>query len=467
VTRVVAVSNRVADPYRSDAAGGLSVGVLAALEAGSGVWFGWSGELTDHAAHDVTVHSRRGVTYATLDLDRAMFEGYYNGFCNNTLWPLFHYRLGFFEYDRKQFEAYLAVNALFARKLKPLLTPDDVVWVHDFHLIPLGARLREAGKAPPLGFFLHTPFPSFEVMRALPVHDELLEQLCAYDVVGFQTEHDLRTFKDAACAQTGARELADGSLRYRDRTIRADVFPIGVDVDACVQLAIENAGSRSLDSIRASLRGRQLLIGVDRLDYSKGLPKRFRAYERLLDAYPEHHGGVVFMQIAPRTRTGVRAYTDIRHELEQAAGRINGKYAEVDWVPLRYLNRVVERGMLMAMLRLARIGLVTPIRDGMNLVAKEYVAAQDPSDPGVLVLSTLAGAADELKDAVLVNPHDIDAVAAGVDRALRMPLEERRTRHAAMLEVLRRNDIAAWRDRFVGALTTAATPAILPAFRRS
>jgi trehalose 6-phosphate synthase len=457
VSRIVAVSNRVADPHQSGDTGGLAVGLLAALERGGGVWFGWSGEITEGDAHALKAYSRCGVTYATFDLSRARYEEYYNGFCNNTLWPLFHYRLGFFEYHRSQFDAYVEANELFARELKPLLEPDDIVWVHDFHLIPLGAELRRAGHTQRLGFFLHTPLPPFEVLRALPVHGQLLELLCAYDVVGFQTERDLSAFRDAVAQPPIAADvLADGSLRHNGRTIHAGVFPIGVDVDACARLAVANLHSPQLEGIRASLRARKLLIGVDRLDYSKGLPKRFQAYEKLLDDYEEHRGNVVFMQIAPRTRAGVRAYTEIRHELERAAGNINGKYAEIDWVPLRYLNRVVDRGTLMAMFRLARIGLVTPVRDGMNLVAKEYVAAQDPADPGVLVLSTMAGAAEELADAVLVNPHDIDAVAAGVDRALRMPLEERRTRHAALLEVLRRNDIGAWRARFVAALETTA-----------
>jgi trehalose 6-phosphate synthase len=453
VSRVVAVSNRVADPRQSGDTGGLAVGVLAALERGGGVWFGWSGELTEDDAHIVKVYSRHGVTYATMDLSRARYEEYYNGFCNNTLWPLFHYRLGFFEYHRSQFDAYLTVNELFAHELKPLLEPDDIAWVHDFHLIPLGAELRRAGQAQRLGFFLHTPLPPFEVLRALPVYEQLLELLCAYDVVGFQTERDLSAFREAlAQPPISAEVLDDGSLRHRGHIVHPGVFPIGVDVESCARLAVANLRARQLEGIRASLRGRQLLIGVDRLDYSKGLPKRFQAYEKLLDDYEQHRGNVVFMQIAPRTRTGVRAYTEIRHELERAAGSINGKYAEVDWVALRYLNRVVDRGPLMATFRLARIGLVTPVRDGMNLVAKEYVAAQDPADPGVLVLSTMAGAAEELADAVLVNPHDIDAVAAGVDRALRMPLEERRARHAALLDVLRRNDIGAWRARFIATL---------------
>jgi trehalose 6-phosphate synthase len=367
---------------------------------------------------------------------------------------------GFFEFSRSEFEAYTAVNELFAHKLAPLLTHDDVVWVHDFHLIPLGAFLRQTHPALPIGFFLHTPLPSFEVLRALPVYPELLTRWCAYDLIGFQTKRDLAAFREAVSQpEIGGEVLSAGSIRYGDRTLRAEVFPIGIDVASCAELAAAHSRSRKLESIRASLHSRELLIGVDRLDYSKGLPKRFQAYERLLERYDEHRGNIVFMQIAPRTRSGVRAYTEIRHELERAAGNINGRYAEIDWVPLRYLNRVVDRGTLMATFRLARIGLVTPLRDGMNLVAKEYVAAQDPADPGVLVLSTMAGAAEELVDAVLVNPHDIDAVAEGIHRGIEMPLEERRARHAAMLRLLRVNDINAWRDGFLDALAATASRA--------
>lgn len=465
MSRIVVVSNRIADPKQSVATGGLAVGVLNALESSGGLWFGWSGDLAEGEAAEARVRTRRGISYATIDLDEHRFERYYNGFCNNTLWPLFHYSVGFLEYERSQFETYGEINALFARKLLPLLQSDDLIWVHDFHLIPLGARLRELGVTQPLGFFLHTPFPSFEVMRALPVYKELLHEFCAYDVVGFQTERDLRAFRDSmAQPEVGATVAADGSLHCLGRTVRTDVFPIGVQTEACASLAEANGQSRQVERARASLHGRQLMIGVDRLDYSKGLPRRFRAYQRLLERYPQTRRNVVFMQIAPPTRIGVRAYQEIRNELEQAAGHINGEFAETDWVPLRYLNRAIDRGTLMAMFRLARLGLVTPIRDGMNLVAKEYVAAQDPADPGVLVLSTMAGAAQELREAVLVNPYDIDAVAEGIQRGLMMPLEERRERHAAMIDVLQRNSIETWRKRFVAALaaTGSASESVAP-----
>ena len=457
MSRLVAVSNRVADPRHRASTGGLAVGLLSALEKGGGVWFGWNGELTEGAPHEPQMHVRQGVRYATIDLNSREFEQYYNGFCNNTLWPLFHYRLGLFEYQRAQFESYLRVNDVFAAKLLPLLGADDLIWVHDFHLIPLAVRLRKAGVARPLGFFLHTPFPPAEVLRALPVYRQLLEELCAYDVIGFQTDRDLAAFRDAATRpEIGAESLGNGSLRLRGHTIDARTFPIGIDVAASAESAAAQEDSRQVQAVRGSLHGRQLLFGVDRLDYSKGLVKRFEAYERFLERFNEFRGKVVYMQIAAPTRAGIRAYAEIRRELERVSGHINGRFAEVDWVPLRYLNRAVDRRALMAILRLARIGLVTPVRDGMNLVAKEFVAAQDPTDPGVLVLSTMAGAAEELKDAVLVNPHDVDDVAEGIHRGLVMPLDERRARHAAMLEVLRRNDIRAWRERFVAALEAAA-----------
>ena len=458
MTRVVAVSNRVADPVDGKAPGGLAVGVLAALEQTGGMWFGWSGKLGSGIYSEPELVQKGRITYATFPLNRAKFDEYYNGFCNNILWPVFHYTLGMLEYDRSQYHAYLQINALFARWLVPLLTADDVVWVHDYHLIPLAKELRQLGVDRPIGFFLHTPFPPYEVLRALPVHRELLHALCAYDVVGFQTKRDLRAFRDSVSRRdVGAKLLPGGRVRYGDRVLRAEVFPIGIDVEGCRRMAVAAQRHRRLARTKESLGHRTLLLGADRLDYSKGLPERFGAYERLLETHEQYRGNVVFMQVAPPTRAGVRAYAEIREQLERAAGHINGRFGEMDWVPLRYLNKDLDRSMLMGLLRLARVGLVTPIRDGMNLVAKEYVAAQDPEQPGALVLSNMAGAAQELDAAVLVNPYDMDGVAEGIQHALQMSLDERRERHADMMRVLRRNDITAWHERFIEALTSAGT----------
>ena len=455
--RLVAVSNRVARPTgETKSTGGLAVGILAALEEHGGIWFGWNGKTTEGEPGDARLEQRGNITYATIDLNEHSYELYYNGFSNTSLWPVCHYLLGYFRYDRREYEGYMRVNSLFARKLIPLLEPDDVIWVHDYHLIPLASELRRAGVKNPIGFFLHVPFPDIEVLRVLPVYKDLLRALCAYDVVGVHTPGDLRSFNEAVSQpEFGGILTADRRGTGHRRTLHADVFPIGIDVEGCQRLAAAPVGTAKTERMVHHLHGRDLIIGVDRLDYSKGLEERFRAVEKLFENYPDTRGNVSFIQIAPKTRAGVRVYRDIREALEQAAGEINGRYADIDWMPIRYLNRAFDRGTLMGFLREATIGLVTPLRDGMNLVAKEFVAAQDPDDPGVLVLSTLAGAAYELTEAVLVNPHDIDGVADGLRTALSMPIEERKERYQSMIAALRKNNITAWRTKFVDALIEA------------
>jgi trehalose 6-phosphate synthase len=457
MTRLIAVSNRVAKPKTdSKSAGGLATGVNAALEEYGGLWFGWNGKTTQGEPGDPKLEKIGKVTYATIDLNDHSYELYYNGFSNTSLWPVCHYLLEFFRYDRREYDEYRRVNALFARKLLPLLRSDDVIWVHDFHLIPLAAELRRAGVTQPIGFFLHVPFPDIAVLKVLPVYEPLLRALCAYDVVGFHTKQDLQSFKEAVAQEDiGGVDKANRRKMTLARPVHADVFPIGVDVPGCQRLAMEAVGTENVTRMVNHLHGRDLIIGVDRLDYSKGLEERFRAVERLFENYPANRNKVSYIQIAPTTRSGVRAYTDIRHRLEQAAGKINGKYADIDWVPIRYLNRSFARGTLMGFFREATIGLVTPLRDGMNLVAKEFVASQDPEDPGVLVLSRMVGAADELTDAILVNPYDVDDVADGVHKALSMPLGERKERYQGMIEILNRNDITAWRTSFIDALIEA------------
>jgi len=459
VSRLVAVSNRVTIPKRAAAAGGLAVGVLAAMKSRGGLWFGWSGEVTDDAPDTATLTTRQDVTYATIDLPRADFEPYYGGFCNGTLWPLFHYFVSAMQYAEAQREAYARVNRLFAGRLLPLLHEDDLVWVHDYHLIPLGRELRERGARQPLGFFLHIPFPHVEALRALPAFEALVRDLLAYDLVGFQTARDLECFRSTVADVLGARALRpDGSVQSGAHRTRLGVFPIGVDVDTIEREARHSQSSETVRRMSAGLLGRRCVIGVDRLDYSKGLVDRFQAYERFMEGHPESLNHITFLQIAPLSRADLRTYAEIRRSLEQAAGRINGRFAETDWTPIRYLNRNFSHEVLMGFLRNACVGMVTPMRDGMNLVAKEFVAAQDAEDPGVLVLSTLAGAAEELPDALLVNPRDTHGVADAIHRALTMPRDERRARHLQMLHVLRRNDIHAWHARFIQQLQPPSRP---------
>ena len=455
--RLIVVSNRVAPVDEAKGvAGGLAIGMLAALRASGGLWFGWSGHI-DSAARGTApkLLNHRGITYATLDLTPQEHAGYYNGFANRTLWPLFHYRLHLADYNREDCAAYLAVNRWFAEKLAPLLRPGDLIWVNDYNLIPLGEALRALGSRERIGFFLHTPFPAPQVLTGLPVHATLIRALMSYDVIGFQTEIDLRAFLDYIRFEANGTVEADGCVAAHGRTALAGAFPIGIDTQEFALLAKETEGSQKTARLRASLLSRDLVIGVDRLDYSKGLVERFRAFERFLVLFPARRRRTVFMQIAPPTRAEVPEYQEIRRTLERLAGHIVGRFAEPDLVPIRYLNRSFSRKVLAGYYRASRIGLVTPLRDGMNFVAKEYVAAQDPHNPGVLVLSQFAGAAQELDTALIVNPFDIDAVAEAIEQGLSMPLAERRGRWEAMMDRLKRQDITAWRESFLAAVMAA------------
>jgi trehalose 6-phosphate synthase len=455
MSRLVVASNRVASPEEgAQRSGGLATGLIDALSQTGGVWFGWSGKLAETASAEPKIVKAGGVTYATVDLSRADHDGYYNGFSNAALWPLFHYRLDLMNFTRRDFAAYQRVNILLAEKLTPLLRADDLVWVHDYHLIPMAENLRRTGAAQRIGFFQHTPFPSFGVLTALPHYQELLKSLCAYDLVGFQTIEDLTAFHDAIVRGVMGEILADGQIRAFDRILRAGVFPIGVDPEAIAATAASAVKSRVSRRLKESLQGRRLIIGVDRLDYSKGLEHRFKAFASFLDRYPEHRGRARLLQIATATRSEVAEYRALRQRPCAPSGGIVGRYAELDWSPIQYLNRSFSQRSLAGFLRLSQIALVTPLRDGMNLVAKEYVAAQDPADPGVLVLSPFAGAAYELDSAVIANPYDPDAVAEALHKAMQMPLEERRERWQAMMDVLRCNNITAWRECFLRVLSS-------------
>ncbi len=456
MSRLVVVSNRVAVATDKKAkAGGLAVALQSALAEHGGVWFGWSGKTTVGPATKPTIVKRGAVTYATVDLSRKNYAEYYNGFANRTLWPLFHYRLDLTAFSKKNYSGYLQVNTLFCSRLLPLLQDDDLIWVHDYHLIPLGEELRRAGVNQRMGFFLHTPFPAMEILVALPAHRALVRALCAYDVVGFQTENDLRAFLDYLVHEAGGGIMGDHLVHAFGHTLRVEVFPIGIDTEDMVRAGQQATHSGKIRRLHDRQGDLTWIIGVDRLDYSKGLVERFAAFERLLETYPAYRGRLTLMQVAPPSRSEVPEYREIRRQLETQAGHINGRFAEFDWVPINYLNKSFTRHDLAVFYRGCRIGLVTPLRDGMNLVAKEYVAAQNPADPGVLVLSRFAGAARELDAAVIVNPFDFDEVAEAIVRGIEMPLDERSERWRALMEKLRANTLGHWRDRFIKALAAA------------
>jgi trehalose 6-phosphate synthase len=313
-------------------------------------------------------------------------------------------------------------------------------------------QLRHAGCGQRMGFFQHIPWPALEVFLALPNHRDIVKQMCAYDMLGFQTERDLANFQHYIRVEAGGRVDPDGTIMAFGRRLVAGAYPISTDTRRVVEFAQEAADARQTQRLRDSLRGRDLLIGVDRLDYSKGLLQRFRAFGTLLENYPANRGRVVMMQIAPPSRQDVPEYLQLRQQLESEAGHVNGAYAEFDWNPIRYLNKGFSRRILAGFLRQGRVGVVTPLRDGMNLVAKEYVAAQNPDDPGVLMLSRFAGAALELDGALLVNPYDAEGMAEAMQTALAMPLEERRERWQSMFRRLETHDVDAWCKQVVGQL---------------
>jgi len=457
MSRLVVISNRVPLPSEHSA-GGLASGMLSALRECGGIWFGWNGRTQAESATDVDRESEGNVEFATLGLSRRDVTEYYAGFANRTLWPLFHFRPSLVDFSRANYEAYVRVNQHFAERLAPLLHPDDLIWVNDYHLIPLGAELRRLGVRARIGFFLHTPFPPSDLLVTLPVHRELFEALLAYDVVGFQTERYLRAFREYIVTEAAGEVNERGILSIRGgrHSVRVGVFPIGIDVEQTERQAIEAFDLEPVSALRDSIGPRDLIIGVDRLDYSKGIPERFKTYAELLENEPSLRGSVVLLQIAPHSRSDVPEYRRLRRQLEGLAGSINGKFAQASWTPIRYVNATYRHNVLMGCYRHARVGLVTPLRDGMNLVAKEYVASQNPEDPGVLVLSRFAGAAAELEGALLVNPNDIEATARTLNAALNMSLSDRRARWETSMNALRSHDVVRWRREFVSALDQSA-----------
>ncbi|MFS7223314.1 alpha,alpha-trehalose-phosphate synthase [Rahnella inusitata] len=462
MSRLVVVSNRIAIPDGTISAGGLAVGIVDALKNTSGLWFGWNGEISEISESeddDMSVVEDDGITYASVPLNQNDYDLYYCQFSNAVLWPALHYRIDLVDYQREAWEGYCRVNDLLARRLLPLLKPDDILWIHDYHLLPFAASLRKLGVTNRIGFFLHIPFPTPEIFNAVPPHNELLEMMSHYDLLGFQTEGDRLAFLDNLGELTTLQPTGTYMHQAFGNTFSTGVYPISIAPDSIKEMA-EGPLPSKLAAMEQELREAQNIISCERLDYTKGLPERFLAFEALLEKFPQHRGKVRYSQIAPTSRGDVQAYQDLRHQLETEVGRINGKYGSLNQTPLFYLNQHFQRSLLMKLFRLTDVGLVTPLRDGMNLVAKEYVAAQDPKDPGVLVLSQFAGAANELTAALIVNPYDRDDVAAALDKALTMPLEERIERYNDMMNVLHKNDIANWGDTYLKDLNAISTHSI-------
>tara|TARA_R110000782_G_scaffold117364_4_gene207758 strand:+ start:73239 stop:74618 length:1380 start_codon:yes stop_codon:yes gene_type:complete len=456
MSRLIVISNRVVAPKARSAAGsqgGLAVALTAALRERKGIWFGWSGKETEEFTGHLDVQRHNGITTATIDLEPQDVDEYYNGYANRTLWPLFHYRIDLTEYERHFGSGYERVNQRFAEAALPLIESDDLVWVHDYHFLPLGDQLRQKGIRNRIGLFLHIPWPPSRLLVTLPYHERLVRSMLAYDLIGFQTEEWLESFLHYLDKELGIKADADRTFTFEGRTIKAKAFPIGIDFKEFTEAANGKTALAACERLKASAHNRKIALGVDRLDYSKGLAERFDAYSRFLTDNPDMAKELILLQIAPPSRELVASYKHIRENLETKTGHINGAHADVAWVPIRYVNRGYPRSELAGFYRAADIGLVTPLRDGMNLVAKEYVAAQDPEDPGVLILSQFAGAALQLPDALLVNPHNNEEVSEAIGQALAMPKEERIRRWNIMIESVRREDVVVWRENFIEELS--------------
>jgi trehalose 6-phosphate synthase len=460
MNRIVVVSNRVQVPSAGDPkAGGLAVALDGLMVERGGLWFGWSGRIADEAAQLVATTSVGKIQFATIDLTRDEHDRYYNGFSNSVLWPLLHSMPEHLNFDRRSAAVYHQVNGRITDALCPLLRPTDIIWIHDYHLMAMPALLRARGIAAPIGFFLHVPFPAADMLASVPEAGGLIRDLLAADLIGFQTSNDVENFAAAAQRLAGATRLCDAdALSIGGHRVRLGVFPVEIDAPEFASGAAQSWRSAATERLRRSLQGQHLVLGVDRMDPTKGLIQRLAGYRRLLETRPDWRRRVTLLQIAAESRKDVSAYQDLRTSIDAAAGAINGDWGEPDWTPVRMIARGGTRNAIAGMMREARVGLVTPLRDGMNLVAKEYVAAQDPQDPGVLVLSRFAGAAKQLRTALLVNPHDPDELAEAIDRALTMPLVERQDRWRSNWAAIERLTPSHWGLTFLDALSaTAAT----------
>jgi trehalose 6-phosphate synthase len=451
---VVVVSNRIARARSDDPiAGGLAAALLPAVRDFGAIWVGSSGRLRNASRNDafVQISAFGNGALGAIDLPQDHYSGYYDGFANSALWPAFHSRTDLIRALPDHYLCYREVNAYMARALLRFCTPDALFWVHDYHLLPLGLELRDLGVERPIGFFLHTPWPERSSFAAIPHHRELVRAMLAYNLIGFQTDQDRENFV-ACLKEHPSLAVGDECVVSEHGTCRLAVFPIGIDVQAFVDWTAKAAVSPEVSRLRESLRGTKLVIGVDRVDYAKGLTYRVRAFDRLLMAQPAFQRQICYLQIAVPSRTGIATYSQLQSELATLVGEVNGRHGDFDWTPIRYLNKGFSQATLAGFYRTANVGLVTPLHDGMNLVAKEYVAAQDPSDPGVLVLSEFAGAAKQLDHALLVNPHDIDDVAKKLAAAFTMPAEERRERWEPMMKRLRGSSVHQWFSQFIETL---------------
>ncbi len=473
-SRLIVISNRLpftasikeGQPCFTASAGGLASGLWNYLERLSTehqqeadfLWLGWPGSTID-SVHQAAVqeHGQKAYRASSVFLPEESMDRFYLGFCNRTIWPLFHYFPSLARYEQTYWNEYKRVNQRFFESLLEILRPDDTVWVHDYQLMLLPALIRERFPNMPIGYFLHIPFPSFELFRLLPNawRTELIEGMLGASLIGFHTHDYTRHFLGCVLRTSGIDHQL-GSLTVRDRIIKVDTFPMGVDFQKFDAAARSKVTADHVEQLRDRCAGQKVIFSVDRLDYTKGLLNRLRGYDLFLRRNPQWHGKVTFILSVAPSRTGVESYRTMRKEIEQTVGRIAGAYGNVHWSPLTYQYRNLSFDEIVAMYRLCDVALITPLRDGMNLVAKEFVASR-PDQTGVLILSEMAGAAKEMGEAILVSPFHDDEIADAIEQALNVSAQEQVRRNLLLQDRLRRYDSNRWANDFLHSLASTRT----------
>ena len=466
--RLVLVSNRLpivvsetGDGWTVEGgSGGLVTAMAPVLRNRGGVWIGWSGTTDidpaelDGLLEESERHSGAGQRLRPVSITREEMDHYYYGFANEIIWPLFHDLPSRCNYDPRYWTAYESVNRKFARVVADNLKDDDYIWIHDYHLMHVGQNLRELGVEQKIGFFLHIPFPPIDLFMKLPWRFHVLSALLECDLLGFQTLRDRRNFlqcvrllvKDTTVVGKGQVV----NLRRHKRDVRVGVFPISIDFQEFAEHAASEEVSNRAWLIHEHLPNMKIILGVDRLDYTKGIPERLRAFASALERYPDLRERVVLMQVVVPSRRKLPRYEDLKEEIERMVGEINGRFTASGWVPIHYIFRSMDRSELLAYYRTAEVGFVTPLKDGMNLVAKEYCASS--LEDGVLILSEFAGAAAQLQSgALLVNPNDIEGMADAVHEAVEMPRDKRLARMRRLRSSVKRYDIYWWVNSFLDA----------------
>lgn len=454
MSKLIVLSNRVSLPNPDKpAAGGLAVALQDALDETGGIWLGWNGEqIADTQQPEFSLIEYQGVEYLTCPLSHQQYAQYYCGFANNTLWPAMHERADLIYYDTEEYQTYQQVNRLFAEKLHEIAQPEDVIWVHDYHFFSVARYCRELGMTNKIGFFLHIPFAHLSIWRQVPTAARLIQDLCQYDVVGLQTEHDQNLCMQACTTLLQAQKIQQCLLSYQQRITTIKCYPIGVNPAHIQKVAQQYAEQPQPVFDFSALKDQQTIIGVDRIDYSKGLLERFNALAEFLAAYPTYHRQVTDLQIACPCRMDIAAYQHLFAELKNSVEQINEKFAQDGWLPIHCSHEVVAHQALMGIYRQSDICWISSLRDGMNLVAKEYIAAQDPADPGVLILSQYTGAAEQMPEAIIVDPQDSKAMVNALKTALDMPKAERIRRYQQLMAGLKAFDINDWRNAFLSDL---------------